>query len=131
MALINCVRCGRVFTTDKITNVCPDCIAQENKDLKKVTEYLRDFPMANAIEVSERTGVPATQIFKFVKSGSLRLTPPTEAFKCRLCGRDVKKGTLCQDCIDKVSDLKEAQQKAEKKAKRKKFEEDYRKRKGR
>jgi len=129
MALINCVRCGKVFTTDKITNICPDCIAKENEELKKVTDYLRDFPMANAIEVSERTDVPATQIFRFVKDGSLRITPPTEAFKCRLCGKEVKKGTLCQDCIDKVSDLKDAQKKAEKDRLKKQFEKDYWKRK--
>lgn len=115
MVIINCIRCGNVFSTERDTNVCPDCIAKENEDLKKVKEYLRDFPLANAVEVSERTDVSIIQIFKFVKMGSLILTAPTEAFKCRLCGKEVKKGTLCQDCIDKVSELKNAVKKKEKK----------------
>jgi predicted nucleic acid-binding Zn-ribbon protein len=67
MGIINCIRCGNVFSTERDTNICPDCIAKENEDLNKVKEYLRDFPLANALEVSERTGVSITQIFKFVK----------------------------------------------------------------
>ena len=122
MALINCVRCGNLFAPERDTNVCADCVAKENVDLKKVTEYLRDYPLANAIEVSERTGVPAVQIFRFVKQGSLILSAPTEAFKCRMCGKEVKKGTLCQDCIDKVKDLKEATRKKDKEKRRKEFE---------
>lgn len=122
MGIINCIRCGNVFSTERDINVCPDCIAKENDDLKKVKEYLLDFPLANAMEVSERTGVSIIQIFKFVKMGSLILTAPTEAFKCRLCGKDVKKGTLCQDCIDKVSELKDAVKKKEKEKLKREFE---------
>jgi hypothetical protein len=129
MALVNCIRCGILFSPERDTNVCPACIANENTLLKKVTEYLRDYPLANAMEVSERTGVPAVQIFKFVKQGSLILTAPTEAFKCRMCGKDVKKGTLCQDCLDKVKDLKESVQKKEKDRKRKEFERQHARRK--
>jgi len=125
MALINCVRCGILFSPDRDTNICPACIANETEQLKKVTEYLRDYPLANVMEVSDRTGIPAVQIFRFVKQGSLILTEPTEAFKCRMCGKDVKKGTLCQDCIDKVQDLKESAQKNEKERKRKAFEAEY------
>ncbi len=125
MALINCVRCGNLFVPEKDTNVCPACIANETELLKKVTDYLRDYPLANAMEVSDKTGVPAVQIFRFVKQGSLILTEPTEAFKCRMCGKEVKKGTLCQDCIDKVKDLKESAQKKEKERKRKAFEAEF------
>jgi hypothetical protein len=122
MALVNCIRCGILFSPERDTNVCPVCVTNETALLKKVTEYLRDYPLANAMEVSERTGVPAVQIFRFVKQGSLILTAPTEAFKCRMCGKDVKKGTLCQDCLDKVKDLKDTVQKKEKERKRKEFE---------
>jgi len=122
VALINCVRCGKVFSPERITNVCPDCVAQENENLKKVTEYLRDYPLANVMEVSDKTGVAAVQIFRFVKAGSLILSAPTEAFKCRMCGKEVKKGTLCQDCIDKVQDLKDSVKKKEKDRLRRDFE---------
>src|SRR5208283_2521698 len=97
MAIVNCIRCGNVFAPEKNTNICPDCTVKEKEDLKIVVEYLRNFPLANITEVSERTGISATQILRFVRQGSLILTTPPEALKCRLCGKDVKKGTLCQD----------------------------------
>lgn len=129
MAIANCVRCGQVFQTGKLTNICPSCIAKEQADLKVVTDYLRDYPLANIIEVSERTGIPAVQIFRFVKQGSLTLTEPPEAFKCRMCGKDVKKGTLCQDCMDKVSELKDAAKKSEQKKLQRKHAEEMRRKK--
>ena len=131
MAMIECVRCEKVFVSDKNTNICPDCLMKENEDLKTVTDYLRDFPLANIIEVSRRTGVDAAQIFRFVKYGSLKIVAPPEAFKCRLCGKEVKKGTLCQECIDKVGELKEAQMKSEKARKKKEFQKEQKRRKRR
>lgn len=128
MAIANCVRCGAAFQTGKLTNICPACVAKEQADLKIVAEYLRDYPLANVIEVSERTGIPAVQIFRFVKQGSLTLTEPPEAFKCRMCGKEVKKGTLCQDCMDKVSELKDAAKKSEQKKLQRKHDEDMRRR---
>lgn len=125
MALINCIRCGILFSPERDTNVCPACVANETAQLKKVTEYLRDYPLANAIEVADKTGVDVMQIFRFVRQGSLIITEPTEAFKCRMCGKDVKKGTLCQDCIDKVKDLKDAVQNKDKERKRKQIEREY------
>lgn len=114
MAIINCARCGKVFSPEKLTNICPDCLALEAKDLKTVTDYLRSFPLANVMEVSNRTGVDPMQILRFVKAGSLRMTDPPEQLKCRLCGKELKKGTLCQDCMDKVSELKEREKKRDK-----------------
>ena len=115
MAIANCVKCGKVFMPDTYTPVCADCLAKEHKDLKIVNEYLRDYPLAGIMEVATRTGVDAMQILRFVKSGSLRMTDAPEAFKCRMCGKEVKKGTLCQDCMDKVSELKEAVKKKKEK----------------
>jgi hypothetical protein len=127
MALVNCVRCGNLFAPERDTNICPGCVAKENADLKIVTEYLRDYPLANAMEVSDRTGVSAVQIFRFVKQGCLILSAPTEDYKCRMCGKAVKKGRLCQDCLDKVKDLKETVKKKERERKKKDFERTHKK----
>lgn len=108
MAITNCKKCGKVFLPDTYTPVCTDCLAKEHNDLKLINEYLKDYPLAGILEVATRTGVDAMQILRFVKAGSLRITDAPEAFKCRMCGKEVKKGTLCQDCMDKVSELKEA-----------------------
>ena len=96
-----------------------------------VVEYLRKFPMASPIEVNERTEVSVAQIMRFVRNGSLRISAPLEAFKCRLCGKEVKKGTLCQECIDKVGELKDAQMKSEKARKKKEFQKEQKRRKRR
>ena len=111
MAISNCAKCGKVFMPDTYTPVCADCLAKEHNDLKLINEYLRDYPLAGIMEVSNRTGVDPMQILRFVKSGSLRMTAAPEAFKCRMCGKEVKKGTLCQECMDKVKELKDATKK--------------------
>ena len=111
MAIANCAKCGKVFMPDTYTPVCAECLAKDHKDLKLVNEYLRDYPLAGIMEVANRTGVDPMQILRFVKSGSLRMTEAPEAFKCRMCGKELKKGTLCQDCMDKVSELKDAAKK--------------------
>jgi hypothetical protein len=115
MAISNCARCGRVFMPDTYTPVCAECLAKENKDLKLVSEYLRDYPLAGIMEVANRTQVDPMQILRFVKSGCLRMTAAPDQNKCRLCGKDLKKGTLCQDCMDKVSNLKESVKKKKEK----------------
>jgi len=121
VSIINCVRCGVVFAPDKNTKICPECTLKEQQDLKAVVEYLRTFPLANIQEVADKTGVEALQILRFVRQGSLILTEPPESLKCRLCGKDLKKGTLCQDCIDKVNDLKETQKQKEREKRKREF----------
>jgi ribosomal protein L37AE/L43A len=108
LAISNCAKCGKVFLPDTYTPVCAECLAKDHNDLKIINEYLHDYPLAGILEVATRTGVDAMQILRFVKSGSLRITDAPDPYKCRMCGKDLKKGTLCQDCMDKVADLKEA-----------------------
>ena len=105
MALYNCPRCGKLYEGDTINQLCVDCIKQEKEDMVTVVEYLRKFPMASPIEVNERTEVSVAQIMRFVRNGSLRISAPLDAFKCRLCGADIKKGTLCGDCREKVEEM--------------------------
>lgn len=107
MALENCERCGKIFNYDineskSVEKICPECIIEEKKDLKKVTEYLRKFPLANVMEVHEATGVSQAMLFRFIKSGSLKMRKPLEEFKCRICGTPIQKGTICDDCKQKI-----------------------------
>ena len=111
MGLYNCPRCGRLYEGELVNNICVECIQRERKDLKTVSEYLRKFPMANPIEVNDRTDVSVAQIMRFVKGGSLRISAPIDDLKCRLCGVDIKKGTLCGDCREKVEDMNRSQKK--------------------
>ena len=76
--LKNCVRCGKMFNSEGAEELCSDCVVEESKDLRKVTDFLRKNPMASVMTVHEKTGIPQQVIFRFVKSGSLKMRGPVE-----------------------------------------------------
>ena len=104
----NCARCGKVFLPDAYKTLCSECLVKERKDLKIVSEYLRKYPMTGIMEVATHTGVDAMQILRFVRSGSLNMLDAKDTIKCRFCGKKLIKGTLCQECLEIVSSLKDS-----------------------
>ncbi len=106
MPLINCARCDKIFGSEKGETVCPECMASEKIDLKKVTEYLREHPLAGILEVHQKTGVSQAQIFRFIKSGSLKIRKPSEMPKCRICGAEIRKGIVCEKCESRIKGIK-------------------------
>ncbi len=103
MALVNCERCGKVFDTEKTgETLCKECVIEEQKELKKINDYLRKNPMANIMEASENTGVSRGKILRLIKGGSLKMRKPMEEHKCRICGKKIKAGTLCDECRAKI-----------------------------
>jgi Zn finger protein HypA/HybF involved in hydrogenase expression len=111
MPLIDCYRCGKVFTSEKLGQLCPDCLLKENEELKTVSNYLRKYPLATIMEVTAETEVPVLSVLRFVRQGALRMTQAPADLKCRLCGVDVSKGTLCQKCREKILRLNEMDKK--------------------
>lgn len=111
MAMSNCARCGKVFLPDAYKILCSECLVKERKDLKIVSEYLRKHPMVGIMEVATHTGVDSMQILRFVRSGSLHILDAPDSLKCRFCGKKLKKGTLCQECMEIVSNLKDTTKK--------------------
>ena len=93
-----------IFNQENAETICQNCMFEEKKILKKVTDYLRNHPLANIMEVHEKTQVEEVQIIRFIKSGSLKIRKPTKEFECRFCGKPVKRGTICDSCADKLSD---------------------------
>ncbi len=103
MALVNCERCGRVFDSGKAgESLCKECIIEEQKDLKKINDYLRKNPMANIMEASKDTGIARGKILRLIKGGSLKMRKPMEEHKCRICGKIIKAGTICDECRVKI-----------------------------
>jgi hypothetical protein len=100
--LKNCERCGRVFDFENNETLCHECYIEDKKELKKVKDYLNKNPLASVMEVCEKTGVPQAQILRFIKDGNLKIRKPLEGFKCRLCGKPVIKGNLCDGCREKI-----------------------------
>jgi len=103
MGLKNCDRCGKVFNAEtENQETCKVCLMSTNIELKKVTEYLRKFPLASVMEVIQKTGVNQTQVYSFIKGGSLKMREPIKSFKCSVCGVDIKFGTICASCKGKI-----------------------------
>jgi NMD protein affecting ribosome stability and mRNA decay len=100
--LKNCERCGRVFDQEGNEDLCPECYLEDKKELKKVRDYLNKSPLASVMEVCEKTGVSQSQILRFLKEGNLKIRKPLEGFKCRLCGKPIKIGVLCEECKEKI-----------------------------
>ena len=94
-----------MFNSEGTEELCSDCMVEEGKDLRKVTEFLKNNPMASVMEVHEKTGVSQQAIFRFVKSGTLKIRGQANEFKCRLCGKDIKRGILCDNCREKVESM--------------------------
>lgn len=100
--LKNCIKCGKVFNSEDNKEFCSECLLENKKELKKVKDYLSINPLASIIEVCEKTGVSQAQILKFIKEGSLKIRKPLEGFKCCLCGKHIKNGSLCSSCRVKI-----------------------------
>jgi len=100
--LKNCERCGRVFDLENDEVLCPECYIEDKKELKKVKDYLNKNPLASVMDVCEKTAVPQAQILRFINDGNLKIRKPLERFKCRLCGKPVSKGNLCEECREKI-----------------------------
>ena len=100
--LKNCERCGKVFNAEGAENLCAECVIADAKELKKVTDYLRDHPLASLMEVNLKTGVAQQRLFQYIKNGTLKMRRQPEQFKCRLCGKEIKSGMLCGECRSKI-----------------------------
>jgi len=75
---------------------------EDNKTLKKITDYLRAHPLASIAEVREKTKVEQATISRFIKAGSLKISQAKEMHSCRICGKTTKTGSICEDCASKI-----------------------------
>jgi hypothetical protein len=110
MPLINCEKCGNVFNSEKGQTCCTLCLIEENKELKRVTDYLKNHPLATVLEVNEKTKVSQSLIFKFINSGSLKIRKKPGMSKCRICGVDIKQGAVCESCREKINNASSSEE---------------------
>ena len=98
MDLANCRRCNKLFVKD-VRDICPDCIRQEEEDLRIVQRHLRKYPKATLFEIAEATGVEEDQILALLRAKHLEIkgSSPIE-WPCENCGAPIKSGTLCNRC---------------------------------
>lgn len=101
--LVNCPRCGKVFVYVS-KRLCPECLAKEEEEFRKVKDYLWEHPDSTIEKVSEATGVSTKKILEFLREGRLMLTSnnPNIILKCERCGAPINTGRFCAECSEVI-----------------------------
>lgn len=98
MNVRNCSRCGQIYAYDGF-NICIRCRQEDEKDFKKVKEYLDEYPGSNIAQVEEGTGVSSKKIIEFLRQGRLEVEDETNILlTCERCGKSIKTGRFCDKC---------------------------------
>lgn len=96
--LVNCKKCGRMFSSIAGEKLCSRCRTNDEDDFKIVREYIYDNPGARVQEVAEETGVSEKKILKFLREGKLELKGEGVGYPCASCGKSIKTGRFCEEC---------------------------------
>lgn len=98
MSLSNCPRCKRVFNKIAGVLICDACRQQDDEDFEYCYQFLRKTPNASINEVSEGTGVEASRIMEFYRTG--RLISGDAGYPCEKCGGPTHRGAYCDKCAN-------------------------------
>lgn len=71
MSVRNCPICNRIFEDMGVQEVCANCFAENETELKKVKDYLYLHPNNSIVEVSEATGVSIQKLKRFLQNERL------------------------------------------------------------
>jgi len=97
MSLSNCPRCKRVFNKIAGVALCDACRQRDEEDFELCYQFLRKQPNASIADVSEETGVEASRIMEFYRTG--RLIAGDAGYPCEKCGGPTHRGAYCEKCV--------------------------------
>jgi flagellar operon protein (TIGR03826 family) len=98
----NCPVCGKIFLR-KTRNLCPACLALEEKNFDVVRKFLYAHPGATIPEITSHTGVVEETILQFFKEGRLQSKGGVSVLHCKVCGMAINQGEYCQNCLNYLS----------------------------
>lgn len=95
-----CKECGGVMVFKGCGEYeCEECKALDYDEYGIVRNYIEKHSKATIGFISEQTGVSQKSIRQMLKEGRLEIAPDSRAFlKCDLCGKDIRSGSLCEQC---------------------------------
>ncbi len=104
--LKNCIQCGKVYEDFlDLYKMCPDCREEETTLLRKVKDYLWDYPGSTEAKLHEIFGVTHEQVTKWLREERLEITPESNIkLTCVRCGSMILKGKYCDHCRKVVGD---------------------------
>lgn len=98
MDIRNCKNCNRIFNYQG-SKYCPACVIELDQIFIKIREYIYENSGSTIAEVSENTGVETDIIMEFLREGKLELKEATMLLECKSCGRAIKTGVMCKECL--------------------------------
>jgi len=98
MDVRKCKNCNRLFQYHG-SRYCPTCVIELDQVFIKTREYIYDNPNSTVIEVSENIGVEVEIIMDFLREGKLELKEATVLLECKSCGKAIKTGMMCNECL--------------------------------
>jgi flagellar operon protein (TIGR03826 family) len=116
MSLENCPNCGNLFVKSPFRDICESCYREEEEAFEKVYRFLRkrENRMATMAQIVDATGVKESLLMKFIKSGRLQLAQfPNLGYPCDRCGKLIREGRLCANCLTDLNKQLEMVQKEE------------------
>lgn len=102
--LRNCNQCGKVFTPIRGEKLCRDCNIKVQEFETQVMQYVRDHPGASVKTVMEETGASDKMIKRMIQEGLFSNLSLGDDFMypCIGCGRPIRTGTYCSDCLRRL-----------------------------
>lgn len=102
----NCRRCGRLFNYIGGRPICHDCKKQDEKEFKRVKEYLYDHPKASIIDVSNALEISVQKIKSYLREGRLEIVggEGNLVLECEKCGKSINTGRFCEQCSRELSE---------------------------
>jgi len=99
LALRVCEYCGKPFNSFG-ARICAECSSMLDKDYLKARKYIYRNPQdAKFAKIVENTDVSEKALNYLIKQGRIEVgDKQAGGHKCRVCGRDVQSGCLCDRC---------------------------------
>lgn len=96
----NCRRCGRVFNYIAGEVLCSECKKNDEKDFRRVKEFLYKNPGASITEISNELNISPRRINNYLREGRLEILDDggNIILECMRCGRSIKSGRYCEEC---------------------------------
>lgn len=105
MSAKNCARCGKVFNYVAGAPLCSLCKEEDEKDYKRVKEYLYDHHGATITEVSIALDISVKKLKRFLREGRIEIIEGMNLLlECESCGAPIKSGQYCDACAKELAD---------------------------
>lgn len=69
--LCECKHCLKAFQSRVFSMTCDNCKQIDEEIFDRMTEYLKEYPHSNAINIAEALGIKASLVLKYVDEGRL------------------------------------------------------------